>query len=104
MEIPHPEQNNVHSVCPHCVKAKQAEWQEANKDTEIKVGMYVKLKFIDHDQSEDDNPPAEYMWVEITHIEDHELIGRLDNEPFGLVTWSLNDELRFRKSAIITSL
>jgi hypothetical protein len=64
---------NVRKICECCAPKPNPKW--THKPLEWFIGKVVKMKF----QSADS--PVELMWVLVKYVEDHNLVGTLDNDP-----------------------
>lgn len=64
----------------------------------LEVGDIVKIIFVGTGRDQDD---IERMWVEVTLLEGDQITGNLANEPFGLRSIKLGDEIQFQRSDII---
>lgn len=62
----------------------------------LKVGHAVRLIFVNDARTETDTMRAERMWVEITHIDGNDFIGKLDNKPYENKHLNLGDEIHFK--------
>lgn len=79
-----------------CADSRVAEWQEQNKDREIKVGEFCKIGF--KLPASKRHGGAEWMWVRVTDIQDDgkALSGILDNDPVWAQGVACGDTISFK--------
>lgn len=68
----------------------------------LEVGHAVQLIFVNDARTETDTMRAERMWVEITHINGKDFIGKLDNKPRENKYLNLGDEIHFKDYHIMS--
>jgi len=86
---------DVGGIHKECAENRKTEWQKNNKNTVIKQGDNVQLKF-----TEEGVEKVEHMWVTVTEINGKSIKGNLCNDPIYITKIKDGDEVNFNFNQI----